>query len=365
MTRVYCFFVVILFCVACQQQERCSRISNIPFAIVNNSGKQLIVNAGLAVAIGRPYRDEQLANEWTTDILETDAGSTHPAFDKSLIRDKSRKLSYADLAFSIYSIKASVYIRENGELKLTDATAYIQATDGSENFRYDLDPTINTLDFEGDPDKVYALLVWKHGYKLFRFEFVYNRLLKERGDKPIEIVLEEDTSEPGAGMMLQPSAEYFSMGVEVSQQGMIVVDWGNDEIESLMFNVDEDNPTATGYFYRDHHYSENDRRPVKMTGDIHLITGLFIDSSISGVDIEHCTGLEGIIFTDCHLETADLSANTNLRYFSMLNSSADNFMLPERHAIKSVHIETDGTWPNADQLDYVVQNIHANVVADS
>jgi hypothetical protein len=325
----------------------------------------LVTNSEGQVVHALPRKNSPLALQAINLIHEFSIGeSDSNEISVSVLPVEGRTaqdFGYAPGSFKTYSIRVSVSVHENARLKMTDATAYIQSDDG-ENYLYDLAAKVNTMNFAGDPNKQYKLLVWKEGYKVHARDFVYNDLHSEIHGRPLEIILEEDDSEPGPEVTIQPSSDYFSMWIEVSQQGMIILDWGNGETESLMFNVDPDDMTGTGYFMRDREYS-GERPAIRLSGDIHLITGLFLDTSVSSVDVEYAPALQGISLTDSNISTLDLDVNTGLRWFSFVSSSIDILTLPQQHGIRDIMITTNGLWPSSSQLDYVIENIHMNAVA--
>ena len=274
---------------------------------------------------------------------------------------KEADFGYAPGRFKTYDIHVAVSVESEGKLKLTDATAYIQSADG-ENYKYDLTAKVNTLTFAGDPNKQYELRIWKEGYKVHVTPFIYNELHDGTKGKPLDIVLEQENVETGPTLSLQPSSDLFSMWIEVSQQGMIILDWGNGEKESLMFNVDPENMTATGYFYRDRSYS-GDRPLIKITGDVHLVTAFYLETSVSSLDLAQATALREIFITDSDMDLLSLEANTNLQAVSFSGCTFNALKLPQKHAINTLQITTNGTWPSASQLDYIIDNVHMNVVA--
>jgi len=284
-------------------------------------------------------------NEITVNVLEVEGR-------------RVQDFGYEPAKFKTYSFKAIVSVMEDDRLRPTDASAYIQSEDG-ETYQYDLDARVNTLTFAGDPLKEYNLLVWKDGYKVYSQPFIYNDLRAEQHGKPLEIVLEPEIASAGNEVSFQPGDDYFSMWIEVSGQGMIVLDWGNGETESLMFNVDPENMTGTGYFSREHQY-DGTRSPIRLSGDIHLITALFFDTSVSTVDLEHASALRGITFSGSQLASLNLAKNENLQWMSFFNSVVENLTLPAQHGINNIMIESDGTWPTASQLESILENIHAN-----
>jgi hypothetical protein len=260
-------------------------------------------------------------------------------------------------------IHLAVYINENGKSKMTEATAYIQSSDG-ENYLYNLLAKVNILSFQGDLQKEYSLRVWKDGYQVYIKKFSYNQLRDELRGRPLEVVLEKDFSEPTLPITFQPTGERFSMWIEVSQQGMITLDWGNGEVESLMFNVDPDNMTATGYFYRDREYTGT-APAITLRGDIHLLTAMWIETPITSIDLQHATGLTGLSLYDSQLSSLNLSANNKLQWLGFYTSAVGQLTLPEDHAINTCDITSNGVWPSASQLDYIIDSIHTNAVADN
>lgn len=325
---------------------------------------EFLVSDGEQVLYALPKKNSVLASETnihslqfaTQDLQGDDVTISVLSVDGRRVQD----FGYAPGKFKTYSFKLSVSITDSERLLLTNATSYIQSDDG-ESYIYDLKATVNTVTFAGDPKKTYKLRIWKDGFQEYSKSFVYQQLRSELKGKPWEVTLKKSATTATSAITIQPSGTDFSILLEVMNEGTIVLDWGNGQKESLMFNADADDMTGSGYFVRSRQYAAA-ATPVRLTGDLHLITALYFDTPIASADVRYAIALKGISFTDCALTTLDLTSNKNLEWFSFFGSSVATLKLPAQHAVRNVMIESNGTWPSAAQLDYIIGNVHANAV---
>jgi hypothetical protein len=327
----------------------------------------LILNQNQEVVYATPRKSSPLANNVSItvpfDLMVSEHNIEQMAVEVLNTGSKqAEEFGYAAEKFvGKNPLHLAVYVNEDGRSRLTDATLYIQSSDG-ESYLYDLSAKINAISFGGDVQKQYTLRVWKDGYELFTQPFIYEGVRQTLHGKPLEIVLVESSTEPSASITLQPGNDYFSMWIEVSEQGMIILDWGNGETESLIFDVDPENMTATGYFARDHSYTSS-APPIKLTGDIHLLTAMWLETPLSTIDLKQAPGLRGLSLYNCKIPSLDLSLNNKLQWLGFYGSGFDLLMLPQQHSISTIDVSTDGVWPSSAELDYIIDNIHANTVA--
>jgi hypothetical protein len=250
----------------------------------------------------------------------------------------------------------SVYIEQNGKRILTEATAYISGE--GEYYEYDLAAKKNNIAFRGNPATSYSIEIRKEGYEPYTNTFVYNQLDKKR----LEVTLQERVTEPGLAVNFQPSATYFSMWLEFTGKGSVTLDWGKGESEVIDFDVDPENATSTAYRFRDQAYALS-IPPAKITGDIHLLVGIYFEADVDALDTEHATGLTELSFTEVDMPELNLATNSELTTLTFNNATFGEIVLPQQHAIRHLWIAPSPFWPNAEQLDYIISNIYVNTIA--
>jgi hypothetical protein len=252
----------------------------------------------------------------------------------------------------------AVYADEDGKMQLTNAKLSIYNEDG-EYYEYDLSAKTNHIAFKGDPTQSYSIKIEKEGYETYLNTFVYNGLEKKR----LEITLQQRVIEPGLAVTFQPSATYFSMWLQFTGKGTVVLDWGKGEPEVINFDVDPERETETAYRYRDQTYALS-IPPARITGDIELLVGIAFESDVDALNVYYATNLQELSFNETDLPVLDLSLNHELRALGFNLTSIGLLTLPQDHAIKFLSITPgyDG-WPSVAELDYIIDNIYANAVA--
>jgi hypothetical protein len=255
----------------------------------------------------------------------------------------------------------AVYTEKDGKKKLTDAVVSIY-NDQGESFQYNLLPKTNNIAFQGDPEATYEIEISKEGYITYRETFIYNQLSKKR----LEITLREKVILPGPAVTFQPSATCFSMWLQFTGTGTVVLDWGNDdEPEVIDFDVDPEDLTGTAWRMRDQCYVTS-IPPARITGDIDLLISMVFEADVDALNVYYATNLQELSFNEADLPVLDLSLNHELRWLAFNLTSIGQLTLPQDHAIKFLSITPgyDG-WPSVSQLDYIINNIYVNAVAGS
>jgi hypothetical protein len=283
---------------------------------------------------------------------------TSSGFTVGMSNDKNISIGYTARQNTAKktTLFVTVYTEHDGKKKFADARAAIFNEQG-EWYEFVLAAKPNHLAFQGDPNAQYTLLVDKDGYELHYETFTYNDLAR----KKFEIVLQEKPIIPETTIVITPGTGYFSMWLGFTGAGTITLDWGNGEMEHVAFNVDPENETSTGFIYRDRE-SAGTVLPVKITGDVHLVTS-FDFSNVAGFDGEYASFLRSVSFLDSDIQRLDLEHNTELKYLSLDLSAVHEVILPQQHAINSLLIDPSSAWTDSGTLDYIIDNIHVNTVA--
>jgi hypothetical protein len=258
-------------------------------------------------------------------------------------------------------MQIAVFAFNNGKLELTSAKAQIRRGGNiAEDYHYDLNAKVNVLPFKGETNVPYNLTITKEGFKVYEKVFTYDDLIDELNGKPWNIILESGDAVPAVTFV--PAQGYFSMWLHVSGKGTIYLDWGNNEVEVLDFDVDPENETGTAFFYRDREYTEPAPQ-IRITGDVHLFSGLALEAEVLKLDVSDAKELTNLTVTGSSLHNLDLSENERLDWLILEDSRADNFILPSQHQIRYINIGTyDGAWPAEPQLKEIANNIYDNTV---
>ncbi len=266
-------------------------------------------------------------------------------------------LGTATLRKGVHPMHISVYVGPDGQQTLTDATVYISNQEG-EYYEYDLAPRKNTIAFRGDPQKSYSIEIRKAGYDPYISTFVYDQLDKKR----LEVTLREQVIDPSPSVTFQPSATYFSMWLQFTGKGSVTLDWGNGNTELIDFDVDPENATGTAFRFRDQAYALS-IPPAKITGDIHLLVGLYFEADVDALNSEYATALTELSFTEVDMPELNLATNSQLTTLTFNNATFGELILPQQHAIRHLWIAPSPFWPNTQQLDYIISNVYVNTVA--
>lgn len=173
--------------------------------------------------------------------------------------------------------------------------------------------------------------------------------------------LEEPPVSPYA-ITFQPSATVFPMWMQFAGAGSITLDWGNGEKEVINFNVDPENQTGTAFAYRDQSYITS-IPAARISGDIHLIIALGFDDAVDALNTDYAANLQSLYFTNADISRLNLNLNNELRLLSFDNSTINEMILPQDHAIKTLSIIPSEVWPSSQQVDYIISNIHLNSIA--
>jgi hypothetical protein len=248
----------------------------------------------------------------------------------------------------------AVYTHDGPKKKLTDAKLTFYNEMG-ETYEYMLSARTNRIEFKGNPEGDYYIIIEKEGYVQYYSVFSYSWLESKR----FEVTLQE-LNQPGT-ITFQPSSTCFMMQLEVMGQGSVTLDWGQGEIEVIKFDIDPEDSTGTAIIYRENCYAIS-LPPAQISGDVHLIKGITFESTADALDVEYASGLQKLVLTDPYMPLLDLTNNTELRTLSIVGGYMGPITLPQQHAIQSLTISPGYNWPSTEQVDYLISNIYTNAV---
>lgn len=252
------------------------------------------------------------------------------------------------------NLQLVVYTHDGPKKKLTDAKLTLYNEMG-ETYEYLLSARTNRIEFKGNPEDYYYIIIEKEGYVQYFSYFSYNWL----ESKKIEVTLQE-LNQPGT-ITFQPSSTCFLMQLEVMGQGSVTLDWGQGEIEVIKFDIDSEDATGNAIIYRENCYAIS-LPPAQISGDVHLIKGITFENSADALDAQNASGLQKLVLIDPYMSLLDLTSNTELRTLSIMGGSMGPITLPQQHAIQSLTISPGYEWPSTEQVDYIIDNIYTNAV---
>src|SRR5690606_30529643 len=129
---------------------------------------------------------------------------------------------------------------------------------------YELSAKVNNLQFDGDPADTYTLVVAKDGFaSTYTQAFKYEDVIAA-GNQPITVVLQEEVDEPV--FVFEGQSDFF---ISYEESGSLVINWGDGSAEVANFVYSEEEGAQNVLF--PYHEYENERKPVTITGDLHLI----------------------------------------------------------------------------------------------
>lgn len=233
----------------------------------------------------------------------------------------------------------SVFTEDNNSLNLTSATLRLfQGTDLV--YTQSLMAKVNPMNFKGDHNASYTLVVEKEGYTIKTKKYVLGDLLNELDGEPLTFLLS-----PASTLTIlvkEPSA--FGLRLTTGSDD-IYIDWGDGVIERAMI--------TSGYFAELHHTYDNvGRYQINITGDISSITAyefIWINyeavhlQNIENMDItrlsevrmmnlswrltpqeidfSHNTKLEDLDLSYSNIQELDISNNTHLKMLRLHNTN--------------------------------------------
>jgi hypothetical protein len=287
-----------------------------------------------AVSHSLPYSFSVSINQLSNISLDVlDATNSSPA-----------AFGYVSFGVNVieHPLPISIFRKSGDGLKLTGATLYIYENDVEVQVAQ-LGAKLNYVDFEGDPDGWYRLVVKKDGYVDYGTEFSFSHANPYGvGDGPLNIILE-------------PSADafhYFDYGdftkLGFREAGQIRI-YRSEKFEIFNFEAN-----SSQWLF--HWYQTTEDRDVAITGDLDKIVSFTQFNSFS-VDLHNLVNLEELVLEQTYYPAPlDLTSNTKLKTLNLWG--VGELLLPASHDINTI-IVTDGT---AD-LEGVLTNVYNNAVA--
>jgi hypothetical protein len=220
-----------------------------------------------------------------------------------------------------------VAIPSGKSTKLTTAKAYILK--GLDTVAtYSLLPKMNVINFEGQPNTTYTLVVGKDSYSRFSYDFQLKDL---RGHAPFKVTLEPALTAVAIPLLQD---NYFAMQLDAWGYFDYRVDWGDGTSEiwpsGLTTILEHEYPKAGNYF-------------VSITShaldSVLTVGNLYGAGDIDRLGMEHLINLhefrmEGTAGPDA----IDLSNSTFLSEVRLYNAVVKDLILPENNPIYLVEL---------------------------
>ena len=248
-----------------------------------------------------------------------------------------------------------VFSTDDGVTKLTEAKAFLYQ--GTKLVgEYNLKAKTNLISFKGDPEGSYRLIIRKPGYAQYIKHFIYHDLIEELANLPLEVLL-------GPAFTIE-TAVVSEFEVElVGSGGVIDVDWGDGNVESIDF-------ASTPVAVLTHAYSGDDIYYISITGAVDQITEFYnyYDEGGKATDIrfEQLSGLRevryGLISGPAVI---DLSHNAQLDFINIAGiEELEELILPATHDIDFIIVSGPNLF-TTPVIDAIINSIYTNAVADN
>jgi hypothetical protein len=260
---------------------------------------------------------------------------------------------YASFGIEVVKpLAISVFIEQEGELVLTNASGLIHSGDPSQpTQQFSLAGKVNYISFKGDENESLTLVISKEGYFSKSVNFIYADL----AGGAISIVLEK---KPVLKLTSPVAQGRFRLDLLLSRVGSVVVDYGDGSTETVNFGM---NQTSAGSYRVIHEYAlpEGSARPVvSISGDLHLMYGLRLLDFTGPIDLTPVKNqFTALALRNSFFTTLDVSILPNLGGIQFEGGEIQNLIIgPE-----NVHLKTFSfTDVNPRALPELVTEIHSH-----
>lgn len=257
------------------------------------------------------------------------------------------------LSFSVEMVggdfSISAFTTENNTLSYT--SAILRLYQGTELvYSKRLLAKANSVNYKGDPDTEYTLLVEKEGYTLTSRKFVWQDLVYELHGSPLAIMLSPATT------FTFLAKEPTHVGLRLStMSGDIYIDWGDGNVERGMI--------TSGYFMELHHeYDGAGRYYVNISGDLGSITKyefIYIHydigtiQSIETIDITRLGGLKSfqLSWHNSSPKRINFSHNEQLEFIDVSYSSITSLYISRCFALNFLNVTSTNLVPRDNPSD--------------
>jgi hypothetical protein len=226
-----------------------------------------------------------------------------------------------DYAVSLFIDEGDGLSFTSGKLELYQGNDLIHSQE--------LKAKVNQVNFKGDSDATYTLLVKKEGYTIKKKEYVLHELIDELNGKPLSLVLE-----PAFTIMVKHHDMFddnLPMTFNLSLIGVpgapykIKIDWGDGTVQSIEDNFRTDNGWSPTQFYL-HYYAADlagERSVINITGDLSYVDFFFLPNplplSITNIDIASLRNITVLRLGGSEIAKNDLPENIDISMNGKLN----------------------------------------------
>lgn len=252
------------------------------------------------------------------------------------------------------SLQLSVFIPEDGGLKLTSAAAIIMREDDTVAIQ-PIGPEVNVVTYNGRSDEEFTLVVVKDGYARYATNFTADGLAEGNEGKPLTVVLE-----PAITFVATVGENHtFSFGAKGPvPYSRLETDFGNGSHTSN--SLTEDAQFIEGI------YEKSGKYFISNTGDIDKVTGLFnFDfNPIERLDVSHAPELQFIeINSPMGPATVDLTHNKKVETINLKGEAnlEDLKINPDNNQVKYLNL-IGATNLSSEAMDQIIYNLYHSVV---
>lgn len=263
----------------------------------------------------------------------------------------------------------SLFTTENNKLSFISGTLYLYQDD-KVIYTQDLSPKVNSVDFKGNPDETYTLMVKKQGYTIRTREYILKELVDELAGKPLVL-----TFEPAFTMVIKHHAVFdnnlpmtfnLELANEAGSASNLTVDWGDGTIDHF-----GDNGYPLNQFIL-HFYSDSlagKQGVINITGDISNASFFILLNplplAITNIDLSRFANLDAFYWDTSMVakndtpENIDVSMNPKLSTLIIANSRIKYINISNNPLLTRVAISD--TYISIENLNEVIMDLTERV----
>jgi len=236
----------------------------------------------------------------------------------------------------------------------TSGQASLVRHDGS-GIGYNLKPEMNFIEYNGDPNYEWELIVSKPGFSNFSTKFVFNET-----EEPFKVVLESLTKANSFTLAPAGSLGAFEFNISFKGTGSILLNWGDGSTETLEFSPD-DPITGISSGTISHDYSVIPR-VISISGDLDKIVS-YTDSPyyLAFINVTSLSELTELALESATLDILDLTKNSKLTSLTLTTTSIHDLRL-NNSILTTVSMDH---FVSQDTPNKVVEEVYKNTVANN
>jgi hypothetical protein len=336
----------------------------IPFVQGDHELLEFYIRSGNAVLYACPYEDSPLA-PLVEDPLPVTFSVTENEitnFNIQVVSTQARhpyEFGYASFGIKVVPgelFKLAIFGPSENETQVyTGAQAYVLHDDDTLFDKY-LDPKINSIFFESNPDDYYTLVLIEPSLKKYSKTFRVNELQEELNGTPLSVNMDPALTFTIATAYTGNILEFEINSSNPTLKGEVQIDWGDGTLEDVLL------PKTTEYFL-DHVYSTDGPHFVSVSGDLDVIEHFFnAYSPIDNLSVKYLSALKELtVVTTLTLETVDISHNKKLESVSFSMGRLTSLDVSHNPKLKSISLDFNTTFTTA-AVDNVIHEALQNAI---